>query len=114
VTWEEGPMLLAVARGYPHFVSAQDPSHRVESPVFPIRHLLRHESGVVAVGDFVRMCGLDGNGIPWVSPTLADDWIEDVRIVGNSVEGRGSLNAIGKWASFKISLLDGTTETEWK
>jgi hypothetical protein len=113
VTWEEGPMFLAVVRGYPHFVSALDPLHRVESPVFPVRHLLRHESGVVVVGDLVRMCGLDGNGVLWVSPTLADDWIEGVQMIGETVEGRGSQNAIGSWASFRISVLDGTTETEW-
>src|SRR6266571_9502313 len=49
--WEGGEMLLVVAKGYGHFVRADDPRHRIELPVFPVRHTLRHASGVVVLGD---------------------------------------------------------------
>jgi hypothetical protein len=112
-TWNDGLLLLVVARGYPHLVSAHDPSQRVEVPVFPVRHVLRHESGLVVLGDFVRICGVQGNGIRWVSPPLGHDWLDDVRLDGDFVVGRGSNNASGDWSPFKVSILDGNTETEW-
>ncbi|MGH2579560.1 MAG: hypothetical protein ACRDGP_01770 [Actinomycetota bacterium] len=111
--WDDGPMLLAVAGGYPHFIDTRNPLRRVEMPVFPVRHILRHESSLVVLGDFVRMCGVLGTGVDWVSPTLADDWLDDVHLDGEDVVGRGSMNATGEWAPFRINVRDGTTETQW-
>jgi len=112
-TWEDDDMLLFVAKGYGHFVRADDPQHRVELPVFPVRNVIRHPSGVVVLGDFTHLCGLDGFGVAWVSPRLGSDWLDSLRLDGDMILGRGSVAETGGWAPFHVSVQDGRTETEW-
>jgi hypothetical protein len=113
-TWSEGSMLLAVSKGYGHYVRADDPSARTEVPIFPIRYALRHSTGLLVLGGFDRLCGIDGHSVRWVSSLVASDWLEDVRLEDQFVTGRGNVPSTGGWEPFRVSLADGTTDTPWK
>jgi hypothetical protein len=101
-TWPDGQMLLVVARGYGHYFPVAEPQSRTELPVFPIRHALRYSSGLVVLGGFDRLCGLDGHSIQWVSSLVASDWLDDVRLEGGSspVAGTYRLLAAGSRSAF--------------
>jgi hypothetical protein len=113
-TWSDAWMLLVVAMGYPHYVRAEEPMMRTEVPVFPVRHAIRHSSGLVVLGGFDRMCGLSGSSIAWVSDRVASDWIEDVQLDGDTVRGRGNIPSTGESVPFAINVEDGATSTSWR
>ncbi len=111
-SWSQGPMLLVVAEGFPHFVDTRQPGHSMDLPVFPVRHAIRHRSGVLVLADFTRICGVDGDGIRWVAPEVAQDWIEDLRLDGQMVRGSGSVVGTDDYAPFAIDIKDGRFRPE--
>lgn len=113
-SWSDGPMMLVVASGYPHYVSTEQPSFRTELPIFPVRHALRHPTGRVILADFSRACAVDGESVLWVTPALGSDWLDDVRIEGNFLLGRGNVPETGQWAPFRTDITTGETETEFR
>jgi hypothetical protein len=113
-TWPSSPRLLAIARGYAHYIDVRNPQARTKRPIFPVRHALRHPSGLVVLGGFDHLCGLDGDGLKWESSRLASDWIDKLRLEGDFVLGNGNVPSTGGWLPFTVSVLDGTTQTEWR
>jgi hypothetical protein len=113
-TWSDAPMVLAIARGFPHYFRADEPGMRTEVPVFPVHHAIRHPSGIVVLGGFDRFCGVDGASVAWVSERVASDWLVDVQLKGNHVHGRGNVPSTGGSEPFKIDVMTGSTSTMWR
>ena len=85
--WCEGPLLLVVSGGHPHYVNAADRSLAPELHV-PVLHRVRSGEGVVVLADYTRVFAVNGFGLLW-KISVSHDGIHDLRLDGSTVRGVG-------------------------